>query len=293
MSVRVGVFTNGFPGLQLGNIGMLGKAISAIDFHAALEIEAVKAELASLRTVLEANDLLLDAVVFGLEGESYASPAEARGSVGFAAPGAERRTARVHYASELACRVSEILPGELFVRGRCTVKGHFGAFDRNNAGEYKHFVHTLRDLADQTLDPLGILMLAETGCEPADAVIDLVDELGSPNYACNWDTANLALWGAEVDNLGYARKLAKRNLLRGIHLKGGLPPSKPGGWGTEIDPSAELIDAAVTICRDSAFFDGAFIVERELFLGSQRETQEEKAAGLLRTLWLVQAALGR
>ncbi|MFN8392793.1 MAG: hypothetical protein U0136_21045 [Bdellovibrionota bacterium] len=288
--LKLGVFTEGWPGLELGNLHRLEEPIQVIDCHAPLELDQVDAALVRLNRVLQEKDLLLDAVVFGLPGESYDSPAIALETVGFAAPGSERRAERFRYARTLFDLVSKRIPRERFVRRRLTVKGHFGGFHNLPDHELRHLGAGLGMLARQALEPHDGLMLAETGCEPASAVIEFINQFGFGRLACNWDTANLALWGAGVDNLEYARSLADAGLLRGVHLKGGRAPTVAGAWGTEIDPGRALIQQVIELLMNCPEVD-ALIVERELFLGDQRETQEEKAAGLSRTLSLVRDVL--
>lgn len=288
--LSTGVFTDGYPGLPVGNLGLLTEEIRAIDWHAPLDLEQARTELIHLRDqVLKPLGLKLDAVVFGLDGESYADPATARKTVGFAAIGIPRRNARFAYAKQLAKLVAEIIPARYFIRKRVTLKGHFGAFKRESKHQYAHLVSCLQQLREETLLPNNILMLAETGCESAKEVIILLKKIGLDTYGANWDTANLLLWGVPFDNIAYGRALSKAGALRGVHIKGGLASSKPGiTWGSEVDPNdlATIIEILLT----SKCFDGPVIVEREMFLPAagkkkaRRETPADKAAGLSRTL---------
>lgn len=283
-----GVFCEGYPGLRLTNLDRLSEPIRAIDWHAPLEPTELPQALRALKSVLVGRQLKLDAVVFGLPGERYDSPSIAKQNVGFAAPDAERRSERFRYATELLKAVTdELLPG-LFYRGVVTLKGHFGAFEKDEGADYAHLRAGLKALSKR-LEAHHALLLAETGCEPAEAIIELVADVGSKQLGCNWDTANLQLWNAPDDNFAYAERLAAAGLLRGVHVKGGAKP--PAGardqWGTEVSPTEELIRRALTLLKSASCFDGPVTVERELFLGDQRETQEEKALGLSQTLRLI------
>ena len=284
----LGVFTEGWPGLQVNNLELLNQPIGSIDWHAPPDPKEARRSLTDLvRNVLTPRKLKLDAVVFGLAGESYADPQTARDTVGFAAPGSRRRAERFRYTKTLVELVSEVVPASLFVRGRTTLKGHFGAFDRENTKEFAHLLACLKSLKKSTLSPKNVLMLSETGCEPAKDVNDFLLELGTDTFGANWDTANLSLWGVSFDTLDYGRELAAAGTLRGVHFKGGQAPTTPGTWGFEVDPSPELVAAVLSILARCQCFDGALTVEREKFLGEQRETQAEKAAGLSATLQLI------
>lgn len=288
--LKTGVFTEGYPGLPLSKLGLLTEDINAIDWHAPFDLEQARTELIALRdNVLKPLGLKLDAVVFGLEGESYADPATARKTVGFAAIGIPRRNARFAYAKQLAELVAEIIPAKYFVRKRVTLKGHFGAFKRKSKHQYAHLVACLLQLREETLLPNNILMLAETGCESAKEVIALLKKIGTDTFGANWDTANLKLWGVDYDNIAYGRALSKAGVLRGVHIKGGKLSDEPGiGWGSEIDP--DDLTTIIEILLTSKCFDGPVIVEREMFLPvagkkkPKRETPADKAAGLSRTL---------
>ncbi len=298
----LGVFTEGYPGLHLENLDLVEAQIGAIDWHAPLDIAEAPEAIDLLVQILQDRNIKLDAVVFGLPGEDYSSPAIARDTVGFAAPGAARRASRFRYARELIELVAKKIPAELFVRGVVTLKGHFGAFDEENEAEYRGLVACLANLQLNTLEPLNAILLAETGCEDADAVVRLikrvslgwsVDDLDSAaipetnRLFCNWDTANLALWGSGINTFQYATILLRNGLLRGVHIKGGTPPTEAGSWGSECDPGAEFIAGVIATLELGTCFDGAYIVERELFLDGNRESQEDKARGLSRTLHFV------
>ena len=288
---KLGVFTEGWPGLQLRNLALIDEQFECIDWHAPLDEQQFPAAFDELESALLEHQLQLDSVVFGLPGESYASPAEARATVGFAAPGCERRASRFRYAKQLIeYSVSRLKPNQ-FVRGVPTFKGHFGAFDENQSSEYAHLVSCLRVLSNSVLDRLDALLLSETGCESADDICKLFALIGSKRLGCNWDTANLRLWDVDIDNAEYARTLTAAGLLRGVHIKGGMLPSTPGTWGTEISPTLGLIREAIELLQTCPCFDGGIIVEREIFLGDARETQVEKSAGLNEALRIARSFL--
>ena len=290
----LGVFTEGYPGLAIRNLGLLTASIGAIDWHAPLDLAELPEALDNLLAVLKDRQLKLDAAVFGLPGEDYTTPAIARESVGFAAPGADRRAERFRYARQLIESVAKRIPADLFVRGIVTVKGHFGAFDSNNENEHRGLVAALRLLQSNTLAPKNAIMLAETGCEDAEEVVALIKQVSLPpgttnlssqpipasnRLFCNWDTANLALGGTGINSFQYANALISAGLLRGVHIKGGISPTKAGEWGQEVDPAPEFVAGVIATLEIGSCFDGAVIVERELFLNGSRESQADKAAG--------------
>lgn len=288
----LGVFTEGWPGLATDNLHLLTEETGVIDWHAPFDLTDARKKLVELvKTVLIPRNLKLDSVVFGLDGESYADPATARDTVGFAAPGADRRARRFQYTSTLVAMVAEHVPSSHFVRNRVTLKGHFGAFDKRRSTEYKHLLACLKNLRDRVLTQHNALILSETGCEPASEVIELLQQVGTDFFGANWDTANLQLWGVDFDTFEYARELAKAKVLRGVHVKAGQAPTRPGEWGIEIDPTPEFLSRVFDVLKECPSFDGSPVVEREKFLGDQRESQAEKAAGISATLKLIRQIL--
>ena len=186
----------------------------------------------------------------------------------------------------------------MFTRRQVTLKGHFGSFDRNSGQPYENLIGSLDLLRRQTLEPNDILFLAETGDEKSEDVIALINDIdGKKNFGANWDTANLSLWGVDEDPIEYGKALAQAGILRGVHIKGGTPPKKKENWGSEISPQKKDITKWLEVLRSADCFDGAVIVEREMFLpavsGSEpkRETQFEKARGLKETLKLIQTEM--
>ena len=180
----------------------------------------------------------------------------------------ERRDQSFSYAADLVRFAVEALPSEKFFRRCPTFKGHFGAFDPGAGEEYRHLVSKLQLFSDQVLAPSNAIVLAETGCETADTVAKLhTDVARSRHYFCNWDIANLSLWNADEHTLTHGRKLAFHNLLRGVHFKGGKKPEKRGEWGTEVNPSEELIKSVLEVLNRARVFDGPLTVEREFFPG--------------------------
>lgn len=293
MSTRrfnLSVFCGYGPGLKLENLGLgliAPGSIKAIDFHVDIDPNVASGELEALPAILEEHGLLLDAIVFGLPDEKWDSPEIARANVGFAAPGTPRRLERFAYAKALAEKVAATLKPEHFTRGQLTLKGHFGAFNAAQENRYHNLCMGLQQLRAEALMPNNILMLAETGCEDAAAVIELINSVGADSYGANWDTANLALWGENIDNIEYGAALAEAGVLKGVHIKGGVAADTAGAWGHEIEPDEALISSVLGVLDTASCFNGPITVEREMFLGDQRESQAEKAAGLNNTLALV------
>lgn len=287
----LGVFTrfgtSTGPGLDLSLVGKItlseGRVVECVDVHAPME--PTPGWFDNLGGMLAGWNLSLSAVVFGFPGENWDSPARARETVGFAAPG--DLSARIEFCARLIKLTTKQLSRDFFVGDTPVWKGHFGALPQPADSRYREICDAVRQVGELAGTHDGRL-LGETGCETAGQMLDFFGAVNLPGVICaNVDTANLAIWGARDEShrlipwQEYTRALAGH--VAGIHVKGGRASAERGEWGTEIDPPPELLTDVVAVLNQLDY-EGPVVVEREMFLGKTRETQEQKQHGIEATL---------
>ena len=128
----------------------------------------------------------------------------------------------------------------------------------------------------------GQTFLFETGSEPADVLMRLMDDIGEPNAGINFDPANVLIYGhgtpAEV-----VEKLGDR--IRVVHCKDANPPVDGAVRGRETPLGRGSTNFAALLGRllDSGF-RGPLIIERELPAGPARDKDIAEAARFLTSI---------
>jgi len=125
---------------------------------------------------------------------------------------------------------------------------------------YAVLAQRLRDVADLFSDH-GLTCCLETGQEEATALSAFLLELDRPNIGCNFDPANLILYG-KGDPIAGLRVLLP--FVQSCHIKDAIPTATPGTWGTEVVVGTGQVDWAAFfgVLRD-ARFSGTLAIERE------------------------------
>ena len=126
----------------------------------------------------------------------------------------------------------------------------------------------------------GIAIAFETGQEPAETLVECLEELHHPSIGVNFDPANMLLYGSG-DPIDAIRRLAP--WVRQVHVKDALPSGRAGEWGSEVPVGAGAVDwprflAEVARCPHRP----RLVIEREA--GEQRVADIRTAAELLARL---------
>jgi L-ribulose-5-phosphate 3-epimerase len=207
-------------------------------------------ELALYVNAARASGISIHSMFIGFDGQSYADPASAAGTVGLAISSlrAHRLGVALAYA-ELAHQL-----------GVCSLSTHLGHLPPTSEPDYSDLLTVVRDLADACA-ARGQTLHLETGQEPAAILLRFLIDVGRANVGVNFDPANFVLYGSDeplkaVEILG--------PWVRGVHCKGALPPAAPGKLGTEVPLAQGVVDFPRLLQRLVAFgYRGPWIIERE------------------------------
>ncbi|MBO7534764.1 MAG: sugar phosphate isomerase/epimerase, partial [Victivallales bacterium] len=95
----------------------------------------------------------------------------------------------LEYAADLECGIWQ---------GHCGIMPH----SKDNP-KWARFVDSFGRLCEHG-EKVGAKLAIETGPEPPEILLDMIDEVGSPSLAVNYDPANLILWPAhyQMDETG-------------------------------------------------------------------------------------------
>jgi L-ribulose-5-phosphate 3-epimerase len=213
----------------------------------ALDDAACESELRRLHE----SDVTVTAGMIRFSGEDYSSLISIRKTGGFV-PNAQWPERK-----ELALRAGRLL-GQIGVVG-LTV--HVGFLPQSNDPAYAAMLTRVCEIA-APLAPLGVNLLLETGQETANELLQFLNDLRCQNVKCNFDSANLLLYGAG-DPLDSVSVLGRH--IQHVHLKDAIPSEQPGTrWGTEVAmghgqvPILQIIDAL-----DDVGYAGPLIIEAE------------------------------
>jgi sugar phosphate isomerase/epimerase len=115
-------------------------------------------------------------------------------------------------------------------------------------------------------------LLLETGQERANEMLQFLNDLRCQNVACNFDPANLILYGLG-DPLDSVAVIGRH--IRHVHLKDAINSDQPGTkWGREVDlgrgqvPVLQIVDAL-----DDVGYTGPLVIECE-FDATLRKVKE-------------------
>ncbi len=219
-------------------------------------------------------NIRLTAVFGGFEGESYADIPTVVRTVGLVPPAT--RAARLTEMKEIAdfarlldCRVVALHLG-------------FVPHDRSQP-LYKEVLAVTRDLCDHCR-AAGQALHLETGQEPADSLLQFIQDVERDNLFVNFDPANMILYG--VGNPIEALE-AIGPYVRSVHCKDAKWAARPGEeWGQEV-PLGEGDVGFETYLRtlDRLGYTGPLTIEREIPQEPERQKAEiGRAVSLLESL---------
>ena len=150
---------------------------------------------------------------------------------------------------------------------------------------------------------VGACLAVETGPEPVDVVLRLMQTIDSPGLRMNYDPANLILWPGILAHRGLAPRLSRQEIMERyqptegvavlapyiahVHGKDGIclcdetDPNK--NWWLEVPLGEGWVDwpRLVELLR-AAGYDGYYAIEREV--GDDPEGDIRRALEFLRTL---------
>lgn len=150
--------------------------------------------------------------------------------------------------------------------GLALVTFHAGAFPEDESDPlYARMIDRLRAVAD-TFAAAGVRVGLETGQEPADRVVRMLDRLVRTNVGVNFDPANMILYG-NGEPIPALRRLAPWVLQ--VHMKDARPTDRPGTWGTEVPAGEGSVDWA-------AFFDEVARLPRRVDVMIEREAGDSR-----------------
>jgi sugar phosphate isomerase/epimerase len=216
----------------------------------------------------------LTAVFGGFEGESYADIPTVVRTVGVVPPAT--RAARLVEMKEIA-DFAKLLD--------CNVVAlHLGFVPHDrNAPLYGEVLAVTRDLCDHCRRK-GQALHLETGQEPADALLQFIQDVERDNLFVNFDPANMILYG--VGNPIEALEVIGR-YVRSVHCKDAKWAARPGEeWGQEV-PLGEGDVGFEKYLRmlDRLGYTGPLTIEREIPQEPARQKAEiGRAVNLLERL---------
>ena len=116
---------------------------------------------------------------------------------------------------------------------------HVGAFPESESDPlFAAMLDRFRAVAD-IFAGVGARVALETGQEPADRVVRMLDRLVRTNAGVNFDPANMILYGSG-DPIDALRRLAPWILQ--VHMKDARPTDRPGTWGAETPAGEGAVD---------------------------------------------------
>ena len=171
---------------------------------------------------LKERGIEISCVFAGFEGESYADIPTVTNTVGLVP--AETRAERVAELKEIA-DFAKLL-------GVNTVGLHIGFVPHDTSSAlYQEVLEVTRDVCAH-LKSNGQALHLETGQEPADTLLQFLQDTGCDNLFINFDPANMILYGCgeplpALETLG--------QYVKSVHCKDGTWSDKPGEtWGCEV-----------------------------------------------------------
>jgi L-ribulose-5-phosphate 3-epimerase len=201
--------------------------------------------------MLRDSGLALTATMIGYPGEDYSSIATIHSSGGLVPDETwpQRRDltlAAGHLTHKLGVR-------------RLTT--HVGFIPLPDDATYPVLVSRITELAKPLAD-WGVDLLMETGQEPAEELLQFLNNLRAKNFGVNFDPANMILYGSG-DPIEAIRTLGKH--IRHVHVKDANRSDKPGlDWGDEVPfGDGEVPHATFLAALKQIGYTGPLVIERE------------------------------
>ena len=235
--------------------------------------EAFLAKLADL-------NITLTCVFCGFEGESYADIPTVKETVGLV-PTATR-AARTQETKEIS-DFAKLLKVDC-------IGLHIGFVPHDTADpEYAGVLEVTREICNHA-KANGQRVHLETGQEPADVLLQFIEDTGCDNLFINFDPANMILYGSG-EPLPALRQVGK--YVRSIHCKDATWSDKPGEtWGAEVplgEGAVGMSDYLKTLA--DLGYNGPLTIEREI--PEEPDRQKAEIGGALELLRSIKQQLGK
>jgi sugar phosphate isomerase/epimerase len=206
----------------------------------------------------------------GFPGESYASMAAVKATVGLVVPDKlDERVAIMQQAIDFTARL-----------GAPRVALHVG-FVPIDPGDplYVSLVGVIQKIADACAEQ-GLGLSLETGQETAEELREFIHAVDRPNLGINFDPANLILYGKDrpIEALE-----SVRDWVVSCHCKDGVWPTTEGELGSEMPLGEGQVDIPAFVAKLKEIgYQGPLTIEREA--GDDRIGDILRAKALLESL---------
>lgn len=259
----IGVFASIDAGLGVKLEVARELGVPTIQLHAPAERTRTPEQARAFSERLSAAGIILTAVFGGFEGESYADiPTTAR-TVGLVPR--ETRAARTREMKEIA-DFAKLL-------GCSVIALHLGFVPHDRRDPlYAEVLDVTRDVCDHCRAN-GQALHLETGQEPADTLIEFIEDVGRGNLFINFDPANMILYGSG-EPIPALKKLGR--YVKSVHCKDGTWAKQPG---KEFGAEAPLGHGDVGIenylrTLKEIGYTGPLTIEREIAQEPERQKVE-------------------
>lgn len=161
------------------------------------------------------------------------------------------------------------------------VASHIGFIPEDPSEEaYGDLAETVRHLADYC-ERNGQVFALETGQEPAEVLLEFIEDVDCDNVRVNFDPANMILYGSG-EPLPALELLA--DYVDGVHVKDGGWPMEKGKLGTERPLGEGKVNIPAYIAKLKEIrYTGPLTIEREIS-GAQQVADIKKAIEWLKEL---------
>ena len=242
--------------------------VKTIHLHTPQQDSRTEGQAREFLAQLSDFGITITCVFGGFEGESYADIPTVKETVGLV-PRATR-----------AARLTEMKEIADFARrlGVDVVGLHIGFVPHDtNDPDYRKIVTVVQDLCDHAAAQDQAIHL-ETGQEPADVLLEFLEDVDRENLFINFDPANMILYGIG-EPIEALEKLGSR--VRSVHCKDATWSDEPGvTWGAEV-PLGQGDVGMETYLRTlkNIGYTGPLTIEREI--PQEPERQKAEIAGAL------------
>jgi len=206
---------------------------------------------AKLRAAAQEAAVEIISLFVGYPGESYASMADVRNTVGFTFPDKLQERLDITMKAIDFAEAAE-MQGILI---------HMGFLPADPEDPiHKQMLDAMGQVADAAAAK-GLYVGLETGQEKAKELLHFIHELDRPNIKINFDPANLILYGKSDPNA--ALRLLGEYVIS-CHAKDGIWPTEAGQLGTEMPLGEGQVNIPEFVATLKAIgFSGPIIIERE------------------------------
>ncbi len=267
----LGVFVSideGF-GVDLNVAHELG--VTTVHLHAPRPASRTPAAAAAFQSRLQDLGLRVTVVFAGFDGESYADIPTVQATIGLVPP-----ATRADRLDELK-RIIDFT--KLLAVDATGLHVGFVPHDTSDP-EYAAVVAVTREACEYAGER-DIHIHLETGQEPAEVLVQFLEEVNCENLHVNFDPANMILYGCG-EPIPALRAVGR--YVRSIHCKDATWSDKPGEtWGAEMPLGQGTVDFAEYLrTLDEIGYTGPLTIEREI--PQEPDRQKEEIGGAVRLL---------